>query len=639
MHRSVSKTLILVVGAIAVCGALWYSLAPRKKSISLPEAVELRPFLHAAPPVPVVFTSRTESASFQAAALDAEGFTYPGTVSWTAREGRLRLLDTDGKLYELTWGRALPGGGTLIDVMSPSVSLDGKRILFAGRKAAPDAGRWRIYQVGVDGSDLRPLTGGPDDPGCIALPPLRFAADGSRLFDAGRRRLDYDDIDPIDLGPNGIAFASTRIPDLGRDHCRRATQIWTWPEGAAGPMPLSANRNNDRWPFLLCSDSLVYSLWSRNREAVTEDLSDVRPVSCGGRFATEPTDHWMAARVRANGTEIGYAIKSAEPVWRPRPLFNGRIAFMTPIPGKPDEPNRLRLAQADWGYIRSAPSSLAEGTRFPDQGSAQLFFGPDADADGLELTAGCPSPCPGGAVLFSAAPCGSAPGSFGLYSVSDDWSTSQPIPSLLFDDPAFVDAEPVAVYPRAVDFLPGRSPPLMTGATPPEKLPLVGDREHTGPVGYLENLAVLDAIRNPIPWQSSGHERSDPRRNPLIPPPPNVVAIAFYAAGRDRFDDPELPRVPGKWEKLLVAPLASDGALGAWLPSDPLTPTVLVGLDADGKVAKWKGTARDAAGRTSTYVAYAGDHYSDTRPQGYHYCNGCHAGHTFTWIDSREKLK
>ena len=102
-------------------------------------------------------------------------------VPWAAREGRLRLLDEDGRLFELTWGRRLPDGSTLIDVMSPSVSLDGERILFAGRKSEND--RWRIYEIRVDGSGLKQLTGGPDDLGCIAVPPLRFSADGSRLSD------------------------------------------------------------------------------------------------------------------------------------------------------------------------------------------------------------------------------------------------------------------------------------------------------------------------------------------------------------------------------------------------------------------------------------------------------------------------
>jgi hypothetical protein len=137
---------------------------------------------------------------------------------------------------------------------------------------------------------------------------------------------------------------------------------------------------------------------------------------------------------------------------------------------------------------------------------------------------------------------------------------------------------------------------------------LTRGREYTGPAGYLENLAVRDAIRSPIPWQPAQPGlRADPRRNPLVPPPPNVTAVAFYAAHRDRFDDPQVPRVPGGWERLTAVPLDAEGMLRAWLPSDPLMPTVLAGLDADGKVARWAGS------RAETYDALAGDHYSGTR--------------------------
>jgi hypothetical protein len=68
-----------------------------------------------------------------------------------------------------------------------------------------------------------------------------------------------------------------------------------------------------------------------------------------------------------------------------------------------------------------------------------------------------------------------------------------------------------------------------------------------------------------------------------------------------------------------------------------MSPTVLAGLDAKGKVVRWSGKAMDAKGRVASWVAYAGDHYSAARPDGYHYCNGCHAGHTFTVLDPRER--
>jgi hypothetical protein len=379
----------------------------------------------------------------------------------------------------------------------------------------------------------------------------------------------------------------------------------------------------------------MYSQWSWNREVVTADLTDVRPAAGEKSPASTPTDHWSAVRVAPNGTAVGYAVKSAEHVWRPRALFNGRIAFMTDSPG---HPGTLRLAQADWGYIRSAPSSLAVGSSFPDQGSADLFFGPDRDADGKALTAGCPAPCPGDGVLFAAGPVEGRPETFGLYHVNENWSGTPPAPRLLFDDPDFVDAEPVAVYPRVVVHLPTRKPPLASGYPHPATVRLADGRDHSGPIGFLENLAVRDAIRNPIPWQRRG-QRGDPRRNPLIPPPTNLTSIAIYAAHRDRFDDPEIPRIIGRWEKLLVTPVGDDNTMSAWIPSNPLMPTVLAGLDAQGKVVKWSGTVPDRSGRPAVYLAYAGDHYSGTRPDGYHYCNGCHTGHTYTSLDTCEKVR
>lgn len=324
------RVAVLVAG-VAVLGASGVLVFRALGGRPLPEAPGLRAFVRARPAVAVVFTSRSEPTAFDAPAPEADGFAHPGTIPWAAREGRLRLLDTDGKVYELTWGRELPGGGTLVDVLSPSVALDGTRVLFAGRRAAPDPGRWRLYALDLRTGTISQLTGTGVDPGCVAVPPLRFAPDGSKLTDDARRALDYDDVDPADRGGGAVLFASSRVPDLGRDHSRRSTQIWL--RTAAGEYrAVSANRNNDRWPVLARGEWILWSTWSRNREAVTADGREVRPVSEGGAFATEPTDHWFAARTFPDGMHFGYAVKCPEPVWRPRPLFNGTVAFMTPAP-------------------------------------------------------------------------------------------------------------------------------------------------------------------------------------------------------------------------------------------------------------------------------------------------------------------
>lgn len=607
---------------------------------SLPEAKSLRAWAKMKPSFPIVFTSRSEATSFSAAADSGDGFSFPGTIPWKAAEGRLRMLTPQGGVVELTWDRPLADGTTLIDVLSPTLSVDGKRILFAGRKALPDPGHWRIFEMDLTGETFRQITGGPEDPGCLAVPPMRFGSDGSLLSDSERRKIDYDDVDPVDLGPKGIAFVSSRLPDLGRDHARRATQVWRIPnsseENTSAPeaVPISANRNNDRWPFLLSCDRLIFSSWSRVTEGVTFDRKQVKPFSEGGAFANHPYENWMASRLTPNGAEFGYAIKSAEPVWRPRPLFNGRIVYMTESPA---EPGRTRIAQADWGYIRSSPSSLAYDTQFPDQGNAVRLWGPEKDEEGHELVCGCPSPAPGDAVLFSAAPKGQDKGAYALYQIRDDWSGADRSPQLLFDDPHLVDSEPVAVYARAIQFVDNDRAAVTTNRLKPESIAFASGAKFSGPMGYLENLAVLLPVRSPIPWNDAkAGSRVDPQINPLIPAPTMIKSIAFYGSRRDRFDDPQNPRIKGGLEGMAVETLREQGSLEHWVPSDPLVPTLLAGLDSEGKIATWQGKAKDASGKIATYLAYAGDHYSAAKPNGYHYCNGCHTGHTFLSLSARE---
>src|SRR5436190_5837911 len=104
----------LLVVALAAAGSAGYWVFLRPD----PGDPRLAGFVRARPPVPVVFTSRTEPASLAAAAPPGEGFTEPGQRLWAAREGRLRLLTPRGTVHELTWNKPLPDGGTLIDVMS-----------------------------------------------------------------------------------------------------------------------------------------------------------------------------------------------------------------------------------------------------------------------------------------------------------------------------------------------------------------------------------------------------------------------------------------------------------------------------------------------------------------------------------------
>ncbi|QDU20903.1 TolB-like translocation protein [Urbifossiella limnaea] len=608
MTRRTRPTLVTALAVAAGVVAYWFLLRPD------PGDPRLNGFVAARPPVAVVFTSRSEPASFEAAAPDGEEFRYPGRRLWAAREGRLRLLSTRGTVHELTWGRALPDGGTLIDVMSPSVTLDGRSILFAGRKGGDDPGHFRLYEVQLDGSDLRPLTGQPGDLGAVAVPPLRFAADGSPLSDAQRCRIDYDDVDPVEVRaePRQIVFASSRDPDLGRDHDRRSTQLWVRDERGRLTQA-TANRNNDRWPWPMASGYVAFSLWSRNREVVSADATDVRPFDPAVPSATPPTDAWLGAFVRLSSSgHFGMLAKPPVPVWRPRLLANGRVAFMTPGPD-----GRLTVAQVVPGTIAAVPSAAA--APLPTLSGVRLHRIPEA---GRAMSLATPSPCPPAGVLLSAAG-GSAPGAFGLYLAPEEWpedgATAGPVElKLLFDDPDLVDAEPVAVYRRSVYEVPAAS---NDNSAPDRTLQLLSGKKYVGPTGNLFATGLTGMQMADLPGQ-----RTDTGSGPVFAAPPAgaIVKLKVWASRRDRFDDPVRPRVPGAWEPLVEYP-AGDTA-GGPVPTD--APTVLAGFGRDGKVVRWESAAADAAGRRAAFYAFAGDHYSLATSGGRHFCVGCHPGHS-----------
>ncbi|HVK14457.1 MAG TPA: hypothetical protein VM597_37305, partial [Gemmataceae bacterium] len=91
-------------------------------------------------------------------------------------------------------------------------------------------------------------------------------------------------------------------------------------------------------------------------------------------------------------------------------------------------------------------------------------------------------------------------------------------------------------------------------------------------------------------------------------------------------------------ERLFETPLDKQGTMRTWVPSMGTGASVLAGLDENGQVAKWSSQAKDSSGRSPSFFAIAGDHYSGTRPNAFHFCLGCHTGHTSIPADIREKV-
>lgn len=615
----------------------------------------MRAFVVVRPPVPIVFTSRSEPASLRAAADAGEEFVYPGRPLWQANQGRLRILHPDGNVRELSWGARLPDGGALIDVMSPSVSPDGTKVVFAGRKGPPDHGHFRLYEVGIDGAGLRQLTGGPDDSGCTAVPPMRYRdASGKDLIpDDERRRIDFDDVDPIYLnsGDGTIAFISSRAPDLGHGHARRSTALWLMtPDGVK--QALTANRHNDRWPFLLPSNVIAFSSWSRNQEAVTEDYGDIKFLETGERSRSSPPDTWTAAYVRPGDRQFGSLVKIGVPAWRPRPLFNGQIAFMTSFENREPANPRLRRPRVEspvLSMLQAAPGLMTRSptnayTMLPTSVEGSCSEGPSGDGGNQALEGATPSACPDRHVVFAGrfrSPKDEPdPRRYGIYVCRDSWFTSDGVPltapqvdlRLLFDDPDFVDAEPVAVYRRWISG--ATEGPIAEVALPP-LLRLDSGAEYRGPAGWLEGTKLFESRNQNAPGQTT----VDGQGPAFAGPPPGLIdRIRVYTSRRDRFDDPQNERVPGGCELVAKAPVTGGGFKLA-LPAD--VPLFVAGFTKDDRVASWETIVSqpgDVAPTLYRFLAYCGDHYVIAPPGGKQTCLGCHPGHSGAdQIDLRQR--
>ena len=304
----------------------------------------------------------------------------------------------------------------------------------------------------------------------------------------------------------------------------------------------------------------------------------------------------------------------------------------------PDSP--LRLAQADWGYIRTSPSSLADGEEMPYEGGRQAR---------LRAEQRCRGPRIDRRLSFSLArplgPLRRVSGGFAADVVRDlqglrrlEHRHARAATALRRSPTGRCGAGgglSAPVHPRTqTDDAPPRgglcADPRRSSWRPESRIP--------GPMGYLENVAMSTAIRNPIPWhdRSSG-ERIDPRVNPLVSPPPNVASVAVYSAKPRplrRSRSTARSRVLGKasW----CCPWSRRMTSGPGFPAIPFARR-----SSSGWMSRVRWPVGPARRRpivpSRTYFAYAGDHYSGIRPNGYHYCNGCHTGHTFIVLDPTER--
>jgi len=173
--------------------------------------------------------------------------------------GNLCVLSlSDGKVTELV--PELNGG--IFDRYD--LSFDGRRIVF-GYRAAPGKG-FRLYEVGVDGAELRQLTFDPAD---------------------GKERIDQvDDYHPCYLPDGGICFASTRcergvLCDQG--DTLHVNVLYRMDADGRNMQVLSQNALSESTPSVMNDGRILYTRWEYVDKGViaVQALWAMRPDGTG----------------------------------------------------------------------------------------------------------------------------------------------------------------------------------------------------------------------------------------------------------------------------------------------------------------------------------------------------------------------
>ncbi|MBE3071223.1 MAG: PD40 domain-containing protein [Planctomycetes bacterium] len=119
-----------------------------------------------------------------------------------------------------------PKGG----VRDPVVHYDGRKILFAYRKAGTDP--YHLCEVNVDGSGFRQLTDGP-----------------------------YDDFEPAYLPDGDIVFVSSRCKRWVNCWLTQVAIMYRCGPGGENVRPISSNNDHDNTPWVLPDGRLLYMRW------------------------------------------------------------------------------------------------------------------------------------------------------------------------------------------------------------------------------------------------------------------------------------------------------------------------------------------------------------------------------------------
>ncbi len=150
-------------------------------------------------------------------------------------DGRLVLLREDRSIRILTQG--------FDSAADPSVSFDGKHVLFAGKRSRSDT--WNIFEMAADGSDIRQITRGMGD--------CRKPIYQSALFYLNDARPSYQ-----------LAFVSDAAGEMNEYGAVAATNLYSMRFDGSGLRRLTYPVSSSYDPFQMQDGRILFSNWQRS---------------------------------------------------------------------------------------------------------------------------------------------------------------------------------------------------------------------------------------------------------------------------------------------------------------------------------------------------------------------------------------
>ena len=213
--------------------------------------------------------------------------------------GNLCVLSlADGQVRQLAPG--LNGG--VFDRYD--LSFDARRIVFGYRRPLGEG--YRIYEIGVDGSDLRQVTYPPDDEN-QRIARYGKTSTGDGFYGLSGYRFWTDDVHPCYLPDGDLCFASTRCEHgvlCTPNHYLACTNLFRMNADGGNLQPISHGALSEFTPTVMDDGRILYNRWEYVYKgiAAVQPLWVTRPDGSGseefyGDNITNPGVFWQARQV------------------------------------------------------------------------------------------------------------------------------------------------------------------------------------------------------------------------------------------------------------------------------------------------------------------------------------------------------